>query len=168
MGVFIGDVCLSSPTCADDCMHMSNQSPEMQAMLGASYSYSGEHHYGIHPGKSRVAELINSQLGRLLTELSWQLGEDSLNSVDGFMHLGLNWERDKLKPDLSDKFRAAHRTAYLLMGYGIHGTNGLNPVVSVHILNTQVLPRLLYGLEAVVLSLQDIKALNQIYRMQLK
>ena len=80
VGVMIGDVNLSAPTCADDCMPLSNMSPEMQAMLGTAYSYSQEHRYSIHPGKSSVTEMINKHLTLNKDKKVWRLGEDTLNS----------------------------------------------------------------------------------------
>jgi hypothetical protein len=43
------------------------------------------------------------------------------------------------------------------MGAGLHGLNGVNPKVSIHLLQTYVTPRLLYGLEILSLTLGDIR-----------
>ena len=73
-----------------------------------------------------------------------------------------------MKPDIKDKIKLANRAAYLLIRAGVHGVNGLNPTVSVQVLNMQVVPRPLYGLEAVILSKEGITQISQVYRTLLK
>jgi hypothetical protein len=50
------------------------------------------------------------------------------------------------------------------MGAGLHGLNGLNPATSMHLISIFILPRLLYGLECLVISSQDIKPLEIYFR----
>jgi hypothetical protein len=38
------------------------------------------------------------------------------------------------------------------MGAGLHGLNGLNPKVSIHIIRIYVIPRLIYGLETICIA----------------
>ncbi|CAC5401070.1 unnamed protein product [Mytilus coruscus] len=54
------------------------------------------------------------------------------------------------------------------MGSGVHGTNGLDPVTSYKIYNTYVLPRLLYGLEAIPLNKTNITQLESFHRKNLR
>ena len=71
-------------------------------------------------------------------------------------------------PIIDEKINLAHSTAYMLIRAGVHGSNGLSPVISVHILKTQIIPRLLYGLEATTLSTEDVKKLSMVIRTLLK
>ena len=41
----------------------------------------------------------------------------------------------------------ARRTCYSLLSAGLHGSNGLDPVTSLHLIKTFVIPTLLYSLE---------------------
>ena len=54
------------------------------------------------------------------------------------------------------------------MGAGFHGHNRLNPKVTKTIYNLYVLPRLLYGLETVILLQKDIDILNDFHKDMLR
>jgi hypothetical protein len=54
------------------------------------------------------------------------------------------------------------------MGTGLHGVNGLSPAVSLHIIKIYAIPRLLYGLDATVLSRKQRDELNGYYRNLLR
>jgi hypothetical protein len=50
----------------------------------------------------------------------------------------------------------ARRTVFALMGAGLHGLNGVNPKVAIHLIQIYVMPRLLYGLEITTLRHNEI------------
>jgi hypothetical protein len=54
------------------------------------------------------------------------------------------------------------------MGAGLHGLNGVNPKVSIHLVQTYVTPRLLYGLEILSLTLGDIRNLELYFKKLLR
>jgi hypothetical protein len=54
------------------------------------------------------------------------------------------------------------------MGAGLHGINGVNPVVSLHIYKTYVLPRILYGLEAIHINPANLARLEVAHRSLLR
>ena len=47
---------------------------------------------------------------------------------------------------VDERIQSSRRCAYSLMGAGLHGQNGVNPVVSLSVWNVYVLPCLLVGL----------------------
>ena len=59
------------------------------------------------------------------------------------------------------RYKNAHRTSYLLMNTGLHGTDGLNPETSYIIYKYYVLPRMLYGLEVIHLTKTQLSQLER-------
>ncbi|CAC5375544.1 unnamed protein product [Mytilus coruscus] len=60
------------------------------------------------------------------------------------------------------------RTVYALMGAGLYGLNGVNPKAAIHLIQTYVIPRLLYGLDVITLTTEDIKNLSTYFRKLLR
>ena len=52
------------------------------------------------------------------------------------------------------------RTVFALMGAGLNGLNGVNPKVTIHLIQIYVMPRLLYGLEITTLKQNEIQKLE--------
>ncbi|VDI05594.1 Hypothetical predicted protein [Mytilus galloprovincialis] len=85
-------------------------------------------------------------------------------------HLGI--ERDNTsntgtKLVVKKRIITARRTVYALMGAGLHGLNGVNPKAAIHLIQTYVLPRLLYGLDVITLTTEDMKNLSTYFRKTL-
>ena len=72
------------------------------------------------------------------------------------------------KSDIEQKVNLGRKTAYSLMGAGFHGGGGLKPSQNGHIWSTFVVPRLLYGLESILLSKKDVECLEKFQRKCLK
>ena len=74
------------------------------------------------------------------------------------VHLGIetciNWSTlATLSSELIQKgIKLGRNTAYVCMGTGLHGSNGLNPIVPREIVQLHVVPRMIYELESQVLS----------------
>ena len=162
LGVSIGNIYLGIPTCADDVLLLSSSESELQSMLNQAYNYSKENHYKLHPGKSTVTQLLGPNCQS--KQLRAKLGEEEVITTSSFTHLGLNWAQGNSCPDIERKIATGRRTAYMLIGSGIHGTNGMNPVISCQVMLTQVLPRMTYGLEATVQKDKDITKLNRAHK----
>ena len=72
------------------------------------------------------------------------------------------------KPNIDEKISLGRKTAYSLMGAGFHGGGGLKPSQNGDIWSTFIVPRLLYGLEALLLNKKDIDCLERFQRRCLK
>ena len=95
------------------------------------------------------------------------LHDAPLEQVDSYTHIGI--QRDLNKSTLvSERIKLARRTSYALMGAGLHGYNGVNPKVGIKLWNMYVCPRLLFGLESVVLKKKDYTSLNLYHKSVLK
>ena len=64
---------------------------------------------------------------------------------------------------IEDLISLARRTAYSLFGAGFHGLNGLPPLVCKKICQLYVLPCLIFGLEAMKLSKNNISKLEKFH-----
>ena len=54
------------------------------------------------------------------------------------------------------------------MGAGLHGENGLDPVTSIHLLQTHVIPILVYGLEVVLTTGVYLDKLDRVHKKFIK
>ena len=168
-GTYIGSMFLGSPTCADDVLLMSNCPLQLQGMLNLASEYSAGHKYEIHPQKSVVTELVEEkQLFTVQENRTWHIGNNTVTCASDFTHLGLNWMQGSNVPNIKQLIQSARRTMFMLMRVGVHGTDGLGPCSTFKIVKTYVIPKLLHGLEAVVLKQKDIESLEAFFRKILR
>ncbi len=163
MAFTIGATSVGAPACADDVLMLAVDHPALDAMFNFSHEYSGDHEYELHPVKSCWSEMVKPS-GMSHAEKPCHLGDDPVEHVPSFTHLGLEWEAGKSAPDVTPRIKVARATAYSMMGTGLHGLNGLDPPASLKLITTYVTPRLLHGLEATVLPSKSLAALDAYYR----
>ena len=173
IGLSIGCIYIGTPSCADDILLLSRCPYELQSMLTINESYSIRNKYEIHAdpdpliSKSCVTPLFLPGVHRS-TENNWQIYGTQLPCTDGFGHLGLEWQQGKLAPDIQANIKKARQTAYSMLKPGMHGSNGLDASASFKIIQIYVLPVLLYGLEATILTTSQIEPLEDFYRKLLR
>ncbi len=163
LGLHIGNIYIGSPTVADDVLLMSASGTQLQSMLNIAVQYSTSHHYDLHPQKSVVCPFLNTH-SKLENVTEWTLGENKIPVADKFTHLGLDWKAGCAGPDIDSRINAARQTAYSMLDIGVHGQSGLDPPASLRIITLYIVPRLLHGLEAAVLSRKDLSRLDNYYR----
>ena len=163
-GTSIAHVYTGAPTCADDVVLMANNILDLQTQADLVTSYARRERYQIHPDKSY---LISYNLKHPCTVT---IAEKDVEPTYHAVHLGMSRHTNTLSPDMIVKERMAcgRKTAYGLMGTGFHGVNGLSPKISIHIYETYVLPRLMYGLEATILKKKHISELETFHRGMLR
>lgn len=101
-------------------------------------------------------------------EIRRHLGDDQVTVAPDFTHLGLHWSEGNLTPNIEVRIQLARRTAYALMGVGLHGRNGLDPAAALSLITTFVMPRMLYGLNATILQDSHIKQITMYHRTLLR
>ena len=69
---------------------------------------------------------------------------------------------------IEEKVSLARKTAYALMGAGLHAGNGVTKPLCAYMWSTYVVPRLVYGLEVQNLSRTDIESLERFQRKCLR
>ena len=63
------------------------------------------------------------------------------------VHMGILRSAETQETAVTYNTQKARRTVYSLMGSSLHGENGLDPETPVHLLQTYVIPVLVYELE---------------------
>ena len=118
----------------------------------------------IHPNKSciRIFWEQNAQPHCPLFTLN---GEEMVQ-VDHAKHLGIHREVNN-KVNVDEKISLGRRTAYSLIGAGLHSGNGFKQSVGGKLWSTYVVPRFTYGLDVRDLKANDIKSLEQFQRKSL-
>ncbi len=136
-------------------------------MLDISASYAARERYNIQPAKSSVTSYCRPGSASICPSLKkWTLGEKPLPVTQSFTHLGITrFSMEVKNTAIIEKIQTARRAGYALMGSGLHGTNGLPAHVGIKIYKAYVLPRLLYGIEAMNL---DASQLNELERFHLR
>ena len=67
--------------------------------------------------------------------------------VTEIMHMGILRSNDTRESAVRENTAKTQRTLYSLMSSGLHGENGLDPETCTHLLQTYVLPAMVYGFE---------------------
>ena len=88
----------------------------------------------------------------------------SVTWSEDFTHLGLDWSANKVTPGIEGRIDSARKTAYALMGLGLHGNNGLDAATLLKLLKVHVLPRMLYGLDSIILPEKHLNELELFFR----
>ena len=88
--------------------------------------------------------------------------------VKEVLHMGILRSADSQESAVNHNIDNARRTTYCLMGAGSHGNKGLDPDTSIHILQTYILPLLVYGLEVLLPRKTLMDKLERFYKKLLK
>ena len=165
-GQFIGPYFCGCPTCADDILLVAESPDELQAQLDVVFAFSTQERYRIHPQKSKI--IITGDTNPKTTSNRWYLGDEPLEITDNCTHMGLERATSQLTPHslISDRIQLARRTTYSLTGAGFHGNTGISPSVCRRMISTYIIPRLLFGLEAMILTDRQLQRL-EVYLRQL-
>ncbi|VDI04539.1 Hypothetical predicted protein [Mytilus galloprovincialis] len=165
LGCYIGSIYCGTPTVADDICLASNCPYELQAMLDLQENYALQENYTLSETKSTVLVTGNQDTHEFL------LNGSLIQQSETATHLGITRD-SKSRFDSStvvqERISTARRATYAMMGAGLHGINGLNPCVSLHLIRIYIIPRLTYGLEAIRLAAKDLTTINQYYKRLLK
>ncbi|CAC5391219.1 unnamed protein product [Mytilus coruscus] len=155
-----------APTCADDVALLSSNPDELQVMLNILQRYANQHQYDIHPSKSKIIHYKSSKNSQTY---SWNMSGNVISASEETVHLGIKRTPRKVCDiNIEDRIKIARRTKYALMNSGLHGTNGLNPKISVTIYKSCVLPNLLNGLEVLILTKAQIELLEKFHKETLR
>ena len=82
-------------------------------------------------------------------------------------HLGI-FRDTKMKVNVEERISLARKTAYALMGTGLHSGNGLTKPLCAYLRQTYVIPRLVYGLEVQKITKTDLECLEKFQRKCLR
>ena len=133
VGLHIGATYVGAPTCADDIALLCENVYSMQYLLTLSESYASKERYTIHPTKSEITVYnsgINTDSWNQLSP--WLLYDKPVPITPSITHLGVVRESSKsttISKFISERLKLGRKTLYALMGVGLHGLNGLSPVL---------------------------------------
>ncbi|MCG8046395.1 MAG: reverse transcriptase domain-containing protein, partial [Candidatus Thiodiazotropha endolucinida] len=167
IGARIGDIDIQAPTCADDLTVLSNNPYDLQLLFNVCKDFSNMEGYVLHDLKSVVLKM--NSIRQYPSNEEWDLDGKPMPVVNSVTHMGIR--RSSANQELhavEHNIQKARRTAYSLMGAGLHGENGLDPETSVSLLNTYVFPIMLYGLEVIVPTGKAFELLDKQYKKILK
>ncbi|XP_071161016.1 uncharacterized protein [Mytilus edulis] len=167
LGFRMGNVYLGCPTCADDIALLSSNPNELQCMLSTLHRHAVQDRVSIHPKKTKA--VVFSKSNSIKSTLSWKLGDSDISPSNQTVHLGIL--RSELKENnlnLEDRISLARRTMYALISTGLHGSNGINPIVAYKIYQSYILPKLLFGLEVLPLNKSQIDILRKFHISNLR
>lgn len=88
--------------------------------------------------------------------------------VSESMHMGILRSANSQETAVQENIKKARRTIHSLMGAGLHGENGLDPDTSIHLLQTYVVPVLVYGVEVVLPNGLYLDKLERVHKRFIK
>ena len=86
LGFVLGNIYVGATAVADDMAYLSSTPEMLQLMLGVGYRYSRQHHFKIHPTKTKIVE---HNFGKKQSDYTWTLGDTQIMSSEETTHLGL-------------------------------------------------------------------------------
>ena len=136
-------------------------------MVSSAVDYSEMELYLIQPEKSVILLPVNSNFRNCQTgDIAINIGSKPMPIVSESMPMGILRSANSQESAIQENIKKARRTIHSLMGAGLHGENGLDPDTSIHLLQTYVVPVLVYGLE-VVLHLDKLERLHKRFLKQI-
>ena len=110
----------------------------------------------------------NSQKEALKEIQPWTTNNTQIPVEDEMVHLGIRRSNTEPNAAIEDRVKLARKTLYSLGGAGMHGFNGLPIKTSLKIYNAYVIPRALFGMEAIQLTEYAKKKLTNIHKYSLR
>ena len=166
-GCFIGTTFVGAPTCADDVLLIANSMEDLQMLLAIAQEFANQERYTIHPQKTKVI-IINYKGPDALHV--WKLGDIPITPSPSLAHLGITRYASTIAGNdlINDRITTARRTGFGIIGAGLHGIGGINNACTKKIIDTYIIPRLLYGLESLVITTKQKELLDGFLRDLLK
>ena len=166
LGCHIGTIYCGTPTVADDITLASFDQYELQTMLNIQGDYATSEKYQISESKSQILHIKEAVIDTKHT-----LNGTAIPSSASATHLGItrdNYSKHNTGTVAQDRISTSRKALYAMMGSGLHGANGLNPQVSLHLIRVYVLPRLIYGLDVIRMTAKDTALLTAYHKKLLK
>ena len=165
MGTNIGSENIKSPTCADDLALLEQNKTNLQSLASNVYNHSCKDRFKINAQKSEIVA-INMKTGED-KEPQILLGDNNIQTVTQSKHLGIERNTRNI-PDTEARIKTGRQTVYALMGAGMHGCNGISPIITFSMWTTFVTPRILHGIEMLDIRQKDLQLLERFQRKCLK
>lgn len=164
-GYKIGSINTGAIMVADDLTLSSSTPHGIQSLIHVAENDAACHRYLFSDSKTRIQVINNKNpKNRDIT-----LNDTPIKRSDEETHLGIQRTADLTqKATLEGRIKVARRTTFSLMGAGLYGLNGVNPITSKQLIDVYVLPRLTYGLECLPLSSNELQPTEVYFRELLR
>ena len=163
--VRIGSINIPHVTVADDLAVMARRHSDMQVMIWDVENNTDMERYCVNPTKSCCQSYNASSKDDKGVELI--MAGDRISCDRCTVHLGITRDTRE-KVNIEEKLSIGRKTAYSLMGAGLHSGNGLKTCLNGHIWSAFVVPRVVYGLEVLSLKKKDVETLEMFQRKSLR
>ena len=167
IGPNIGTTNITSPTCADDLALLEQSLTNMQTLTSTVYHHTSKDRFTINPSKSEVITFNRRNKKLTPNETTIYMGNEEIPIKDQVKHLGIERNKDNT-PDTENRIQTARKTSYALMGSGMHGQNGISPVIATSLWDTFIVPRMLHGIEFLDARKKDLEQLELYQRKMFK
>ena len=164
-GMKIGNVDVTSPTCADDIALLSQKENDAQILTNTVHEATKKDRFSINASKCEVVHFKTKKKQCGLPTIKYN--NTNIDVCNSAKHLGIERNPNNT-PDVDSRIQTARKTVYALLGSGLHGKNGISPIISFHVWSTFVIPRLLHGIELLNIRKSDIDTLERYQRQFLK
>ncbi len=168
-GTVIHQLSCCCPTVADDMVLASYTKQGLSNMIEQCYSYSTKWRYEYNAAKCGIIVFNESDEDKLTSCREWKLGSSAINECEKYTHLGIVMNRQfTLKDCVEEACKKLRGTFFGFINSGIN-KYGLNPLTSISIYKSVVIPRALYGSELWTdISQSDIMKIEVAHRFCLK
>ncbi|KAK3108897.1 hypothetical protein FSP39_018158 [Pinctada imbricata] len=168
IGTYIGNENVTSPTCADDLALLHRETTNLQALTTIVHNKTCKDRFTINPSKSELVCIKNSKrTTATIGDVNITMGEGQIKQVTETKHLGIE-RNESNTPNTQERIKTARKTVYSLLGAGLHGCNGISPIISFNMWTTYVTPRMLHGIEMLHIRKKDANDLEMYQRKTLK
>jgi hypothetical protein len=169
LGATIGTICCSAPTCADDVALLAPSQDEMIKLLSRVQDHANMDKLTLNPTKSILLQYVRKGKTKM-DHAELAINNCPIEVQNSSTHLGIlqGPAKDLNKTRVTDCIATATRTMYALFGAGMHGKNGMNPMVSKQLWTVYIIPRMLFGTELWQLNKTDLETLELYQRTRIK
>ena len=159
----IGCTNLGAIMVADDLALVASKAHDMQSVLITAEVDASRERYKYNTDKTKVVPI------NVRNKPDFVLNGKPLGISSAEVHLGIHRTSDnKNSLTVEARIKGARRAAYKLRGAGLVGYIGVGPEVALVEYSTYIIPTLLYGLEALVLSSKEVAKLELYHRKNLR
>jgi hypothetical protein len=137
-------------------------------MINIAYDFSQREGYSLQPTKSVILPVKTTNKISHEDE-TWTMNNNAMPIVDQTAHIGIQRHfKDSSTATIEENLKKSRRALYSLMRSGLHDENGFDPVTSISILRTYVIPIMFYGLETLLPSGKSFETLEKQYNKMIK
>ena len=147
----------------DDLLLNSSNTPELQIAIALAEKDASREHYKFNADKTKIVAVKTPQ------DTPFLLYNKELGCSKDEPHLGISRnQQNNNKDTIGKRIQKARRATYILLGAGLSGIENVGPEVAIRGFTIYILPILLHGLEALVLTKTEVNDLALFQREMLR